>query len=58
VESNIWLVKTARTPDELEVLLNLLEADGYDIFAIYNNITEWVVICVLDEGSDEDEEEL
>lgn len=44
-ERKDWLVKEARTPDELEVLLNMLAEDGYEIWSITDRLIAYVVIA-------------
>lgn len=44
-ETQVWLVKEARTPEELEVLLNQLSEDGYEVWSITDRLTNWVVIA-------------
>jgi hypothetical protein len=45
VDSPVWVVRNAQTPEELEVLLNLLSEDGYEIWSITDRLTQYVVIA-------------
>lgn len=48
-----WVVKEAGSPGELEVLLNLLASEGYEVWTITDRLTSYVVIA-YDEESDEE----
>lgn len=52
-ESNEWVVKEARTPGELEVLLNSLAEDGYEMWSITDRLTSYVVIAYQGEEVDD-----
>lgn len=45
MERKDWVVKEARTPDELEILLNNLAEDDYEIWSITDRLTTYVVIA-------------
>lgn len=44
-----WEVRTVRSPDELEVALNLLSSEGWEIWAVYDRLSEWVIVAFSEE---------
>lgn len=44
-----WEVKTCRSPDELEVVLNQLSSEGWEIWSVYDRMSEWVIVAFSEE---------
>lgn len=51
-----WKCETAETPGELEVILNNLGSEGWTIWAVYDRLTQWVILAYQETMEMEDDD--